>query len=412
MMLSGRHMTRTLACIFIAMGTTLCCDHWQFISDYAAFYSLSHIAIVSNMQQISEPVGDMSVAYISYESTGAKNAMEYIRTIQDEIELLVFIGTDNAELLKLLDNYTDIFHSKIMSVMEVHQTTRLNFRLDTSIAFCKDERTSLSLFDIYAIKGGPTISQKLGSWNISSGLWIDVPVMWERRSNLMNTELIDTILPYAIVTKFNQNNEGDIVSKSGIFQDISYHLQSRLNFSVRSVSPPDGKWGNLLPDNLTWSGMVGELSNNKADISSAGLGRTLERNTAIDFGISLVQYRTTLIQASTKSVNQVQVWAYFTIFPAPAWVVLIALLLMHAIVFAIINYIIENRRGVKSLESGVAISFLYLIQLSSDDVTWNKKKSTKIGLFTWALGCYVVFSHYEAQLTADMTSRPPQSSLR
>ena len=144
MMLSGRHMTRTLACIFIAMGTTLCCDHWQFISDYAAFYSLSHIAIVSNMQQISEPVGDMSVAYISYESTGAKNAMEYIRTIQDEIELLVFIGTDNAELLKLLDNNTDIFHSKIMSVMEVHQTTRLNFRLDTSIAFCKDERTSLS----------------------------------------------------------------------------------------------------------------------------------------------------------------------------------------------------------------------------------------------------------------------------
>ena len=404
-------MTRTLACIFIAMGTTLCCDHWQFISDYAAFYSLSHIAIISNMQEISEPLGDMPVAYISYESTGAKNAMEYIKSIQDEIELLVFIGSDNAELLRLLDNYTDIFHSQIMSLMEVHQMTMLNFRLDTTIAFCKNESSSLALLDIYAIKGGPTITQKLGSWNISSGLQIDVPIMWERRSNLMNTELIDTILPYAIVTRFNKNNEGDIFNKSGIFQDLSSILQSRLNFSVKSLSPSDGKWGNLLLDNMTWSGMVGDLSNNKADISSAGLSRTFERNKAVDYGITLHQYKNTLIQASIKSV-MIQVWVYLTIFPVPAWVVIIVMILMQAVVFAMTIYGRSKGGGVNPFESGVAISFLYLLQLSSDSVAGNKRKSTKIGLLTWALGCYVVFSYYEAQLTTDMTSRPPQSKIK
>ena len=120
-------MTRTLACVFIAMGTALCCDQWQFISDYAAFYSLSHIAIISNMQEIREPVGQMPVAYISYESTGAENTVEYIRSIQDDIELLIFIGSDNAELLQLMDNSTEIFHSNIMSVMEIQETKRLNF---------------------------------------------------------------------------------------------------------------------------------------------------------------------------------------------------------------------------------------------------------------------------------------------
>ena len=411
MMSSGRHMTKTLAYVLIAIGTTICCDHQQFITDYAAFYSLSTAAIVSNMQDIREPIAHMPVAYISYESTGAESAMEYIRSIQDEIDLLIFVGSDHAELLQLLDNYTDIFHSKVMSVMEVHPTTKLNFRLDTNIAFCKNERDSLAIFDIYAIKRNPTITQKYGRWNISSGLQIDAPMVWERRSNLMNTELIDTILPYAIVTRFGQSNEGDIMNKSGIFQDLFYLLQSRLNFSVKSVSPPDGKWGNLLLDNATWSGMVGELSKFKADISSAGLSRTFERNQAIDYGITLVQYKNTLIQASIKSAI-IQVWVYLTIFPTHAWIVLLIMLLMHAVVFALTNYIIENNRGIKPFESGVALSFLYLIQLSSDNDAFTKKKSTKVALLTWALGCYVIFSYYEAQLTTDMTSRPPQSNLK
>ena len=88
------------------------------------------------------------------------------------------------------------------------------------------------------------------------------------------------------------------------------------------------------------------------------------------------------------------------------------MILMQAVVFAMTIYSRSKGEGVKPFESGVAITFLYLLQLSSDSVAGNKRKSTKIGLLTWALGCYVVFSYYEAQLTADMTSRPPQSSLK
>ena len=407
---SEHHLLETLLCVLIAVGTTICCDQPQFIMDYAAFYSLSEIVIVSNTEQIREPIGHISVAYISYESTGAEITMEYIRSVQDEIELLIFIGSDNGDLLQLLDNYTDIFRSKVMNIMEVHPSMKMNFRLDTNILFCKNEGSYLALSESYAIKEGPTIKKQLGNWSTSSGLQIDVPMIWERRANLMNVQLTDTILPYAIVTRYDQNKEGDIVDKSGIFQDLSRLLQSRLNFSVKSVSPPDGNWGNLMLDNVTWSGIVGELVNNKADISSAGLGRTFERSKAIDYGITLVQYKYTLIQASIKSVV-IQVWVYFTIFPAPAWIVLIVLLLMHAVVFAIIAYILENCRGVMPIENGVAISFLYLLQLSSDNIANIKKPSTKIGLLTWAFGCYVAFSYYEAQLTADMTSRPPQSNL-
>ena len=403
-------MLARLTILIIILKSALCCKDTQFIIDYATLYSYSEITIVTNMHEIEEPIRHKSTAYISYESTGAENAMEYLREMQDHIDLLVFIGSDHTDLLQLLANHTGIFHSEVTSLIETHPSVHFDFRLDTNIVFCKMEESVLNLYENYAIKRGPTISQSIGSWSTTSGLEIDVPMMWDRRTNLMSTQLVDTILPYAIVTRFQKSVDGDIMNKSGIFQDLFSLLQSRLNFSVKSLSPLDGKWGNLLLDNVSWSGMIGELSNNKADICSAGLSHTIERNKAIDFGIALLQFKNTLIQASVKSV-MIQVWVYLTIFPTHAWTVLIVLILMHAVVNAIITYTFENCRGVTPIEKGVLISLLYLIKLSSDSVANTKRMSTKISLLTWGFGCYVVFSYYEAQLTTDMTSRPSPSGI-
>ena len=400
------NMLAALCIVLIILKLALCCEDTRFILDYAHFYSKSEIVLVSHQDEIQDPIRQMSTAYISYESTGAESALEYIRHMQADIEVLVFIGSDHADLLQLLVNRTAIFHSKVMSVMESHPTVLFNLRLDTNVVFCKKEKNSLRLYESYAIKRGPTMTQDIGYWSAESGIQVDAPILWERRSNLMNTQLLDTILPYSIVTQFKHDEEGEIVEKTGIFQDIFGLLQSRLNFSAKAVSPVDGNWGNIMPDNVTWNGIIGELGDRRADISTGGLGINYERNSIVDYSITLIEYKNTLIQSVETSV-QIHVWVYFTIFTIPAWIVI--LILMFS--FAILIFINAHYESIPR-KSGIAISCLYLIKLSNDNAIKFRRTPSKLGLATWAIGCYIVFSYYEADLTANMTSGPPASKIR
>ena len=92
----------------------MCCDQSQFILDYAEMYSISEISIVVNTEEIKEPIVQPYVTYISYgSSSDLKDVSNMIRTMQDETQLLAFIGSDHTELLNLLDNETTIFHSGV-----------------------------------------------------------------------------------------------------------------------------------------------------------------------------------------------------------------------------------------------------------------------------------------------------------
>ena len=400
-------MLAALIYVPLVVASTLCCEQSQFILEYADFYSISEITIVVNKEEVKEALDHPYVRYITYGSPNLRDALNIIRLMQDETELLVFIGSDHSDLLQLLDDETEIFHSEVKSIMVVHSGVHFNLRLDTNIIFCKAEGTSNELSEQYAIKKGAVITQHIGSWTSSSGLQITSPVLWERRSDLKKTQLIDTILRFGVVTRFSQNEEGDITDKEGIFQDLFFLLQSKLNFTSVVKSPPDGKWGDLNDDNLTWNGMIGELTKKNADISTAGLGRNFVRDKVVDYGITSISYRQTLIQASSTSVA-LQFWVYMKVFPLAAWIII----LISILLFALLIYCLARYQKSISFANGVGISCVYLLQLSSDSVTDLKRNSSKLGIVTWALGCYLVFSYYEADLTANMTTRPAGSSIR
>ena len=80
---SNMLMLGRLTILIIILKSALCCKDTQFIIDYATLYSYSEITIVTNMHEIEEPIRHKSTAYISYESTGAENAMEDLREMQD-----------------------------------------------------------------------------------------------------------------------------------------------------------------------------------------------------------------------------------------------------------------------------------------------------------------------------------------
>ena len=379
------------------------------IPDFAALYSISKVAVLINTAELKQPVKELDVAYISYTNVKLQDVVAHISDIEDELEAMFFIGPDHSNIIQILDNSTDIFHSHTLSVMENYGYLNLSLRLDTNIIFCTPEDKHYALSEKYAIKNGPTADKYIGNWNAELGLNIDIPLLWERRSDLMNAELIDTVLEYSVLSKLSKNEEGVILQQSGIYPDIFDILQKKLNFSTRALSPADGLWGSLKDDNVTWNGIVGDLKSGRADVSTASLTQTYERNQVIDFSINIMEFTTTLIQPMTVS-SEINTWSYLTIFPLSAWIIILALVFISAFLILSIAKYLETIDI--SLIEATTISFLYLLQWSHEKPTILKQKAAKVGLFTWAIGCYVVFSFYEADLTAVMTSGGQESNIK
>ena len=199
----------------------------------------------------------------------------------------------------------------------------------------------------------------------------------------------------------------------GFTRTLFRNLEWRLNFSTRTVIPPDKKWGNVHP-NGSWTGLIRQLEYKEVDMSSAGLTRSFERDEAVSFGITTMEYLNTLIQPSDTTLA-INVWVYLTIFPPLAWAVTLALLLTVGIFLIVIAkcYKDSSHSGNITFIDSLSITFLYLIQLSDDDhIDLFRTKALKVGLVTWAIGCYLVFAYYTAFLTADMTTGPLESKIR
>ena len=204
-------------------GQSSCCHHGKFILDYVKLYSLSRVAIIAKAEHadLSPMVKHLSVAYISYDHSDLNHVAEYISSIREDIEALFFLGTEHSTLIGVLDNQTDIFHSEVMSIMDHQPTTDFRLRLDTNILTCKQEGKTYILAEDYAIKGGPKISAKVGSWGEELGLQVSQPIQYERRSDLKNVELTNTIMPWpGLTNNYIFDKDGEVVLRGGLYPDV------------------------------------------------------------------------------------------------------------------------------------------------------------------------------------------------
>lgn len=71
-------------------------------------------------------------------------------------------------------------------------------------------------------------------------------------------------------------------------------LERTLNSTHVLIQPPDKAWGSRYQGrngSWLWNGLVGQLERGEADVSVAGLTVTVERQSAIDFTVSVAQAR-------------------------------------------------------------------------------------------------------------------------
>uniref|UniRef100_A0A8B9RN77 Glutamate receptor n=1 Tax=Astyanax mexicanus TaxID=7994 RepID=A0A8B9RN77_ASTMX len=146
----------------------------------------------------------------------------------------------------------------------------------------KGQRTNYTLCVLEKFRGG---HREIGIWYSNNTLAMNSTSLDNNMSHTLanKTLTVTTILenPYVMRKENYQDFEGND-QYEGFCVDMLRELSDILKFSFRIKLVDDGLYGAPEP-NGSWTGMVGELINRKADLAVAGFTITSEREKVIDF---------------------------------------------------------------------------------------------------------------------------------
>ncbi len=214
-----------------------------------------------------------------------------------------------------------------------------HLRLDSNFFACSHDeaRTVVDVDEVYRVKGGPLMRQAFGTWRDHGGKQFTASSsspaladksLWERRSSLGGVELTDTFMSWPPISIHGPPGK-EMEEASGIAVDLIHMLQDSLNFTTRRAFPKVKTWGVLRPVNETYKkmvGMIGELNDRNADLSTTGMSMILDRFAYIDM-VSIIKDYGTLILPKPLSVSstQIDVTAYMGVFSGNTWLLLLCL---------------------------------------------------------------------------------------
>ncbi|KAG5331729.1 GRID2 protein, partial [Acromyrmex charruanus] len=185
------------------------------------------------------------------------------------------------------------------------------------------------LVEWYAIRDNYTRTFDLATWSPDRGLILRTQEnLYARRSDMFGD-----VVRVAVV------NNSPLVSlkngtMDGFFGSLLIELSKVMNFTIKILDPVDS-FGSWDPQN-GWSGAIGKLVNNEADIGIAAFTLTNDRLNDVDFTIPLIrtQYRLYLHEPITPYV---QWFWYFKVFSAGVWGTLIMIIMIASILLTVIK---------------------------------------------------------------------------
>uniref|UniRef100_A0A8C4N456 Glutamate receptor n=1 Tax=Eptatretus burgeri TaxID=7764 RepID=A0A8C4N456_EPTBU len=132
----------------------------------------------------------------------------------------------------------------------------------------------------------PGGSHKIGEWNEYDRLLMvsQDPSSNDTSATANRTVVVATIMeaPYVMRRKNYEHYEGN-ERYEGYCVDLANEILRHVGLNYHLEPVADSRYGELIPENNTWNGIVGELISGKADIAVAPLTITLVREEVIDF---------------------------------------------------------------------------------------------------------------------------------
>ena len=329
---------------------------------------------------------------------------------------VIFVESDDhSQVLGALSNHAPtIFRSGCPVFMPLKSAKEIKLRLDSNIIFYEDlGTTKYHLFDIFAVKGGLPRRLKLGNWDLLSGIKLERGVnRWDRRTDLTGALFVNSLTNNAHYARIVRKNDiGEIVQSGGLLQSmLGIIFAQKLRMTIRHVKIPDERWQML--ENGSWTGGLGILQRNEADIVSVLMGMGAQRCSVIDCSAPTLRDTITLISEIPKG-TAINIWVYLKVFGVIQWSIFFTMLIVCVIMIIFSKTLRREEIEQSKLRIAFeAIETTYLFTIQLGDHVNTRSLGTRLLLLTTSILTLLMFVYYTTDITAEMTSGSPKIPIR
>ncbi|KAK4320049.1 hypothetical protein Pmani_009070 [Petrolisthes manimaculis] len=218
-----------------------------------------------------------------------------------------------------------------------------------------------------------------------------------RRDDLTGVHLRCTTIQSPPRTILSTAADGG-VEVTGILGSVFKHMMEVANFTSTCRSTRDGQWGGEV--NGRWTGMVGDIVRDEADIALASLDVTQQRTEAVDF--LMVVVRTELVMK--RPTNDDRMWKTFTSeFTREVWVVLAVMLVV--LIFAL--YLVTRYTNEPNLSFSDCVIIVVSGLCGQGCIIDFEAAASRLVVLTLQVLHVLAMAHYTSQLVSSMAVGPP-----
>ncbi|XP_069188806.1 glutamate receptor U1-like [Procambarus clarkii] len=183
--------------------------------------------------------------------------------------------------------------------------------------------------------------------------------------------------------------------------DMLDYLAQGMNFSYRYVVPTDGTFGSKQDDG-TWSGMVGMVSREEADIAIGPFGLTESRTEVVDFTWPITIQYSVIIGARGQPV--IDPWGFVVPLEPMVWVAILTTLLMVSVMMVLASLCSSIRTDIVHTWEKDTFD-LSRILLQQDIIIPENWWWRRLVLLSWMTLALVVSRSYQGDLMSGLAVR-------
>jgi hypothetical protein len=385
--------------------------------------------------------GDISILQSRFEDS--KQYLLNLQEILSKKESLLVIICGSVEIFrKILENIPDNFlrehtwllnnplvrdainSSKIPEILLLNSTSELahKIELNSQIYFWSSNGNAIIVYEIYRpCEKHKLVTNEFARFSINNKIVVKPTYIWKRRQDLKGCEVTVAYIHtppwiYAVDSIENCTDNiflgaNAIICGSTVSTALLKELSYNLNFSVTFLHSEDNQYGVKSEINGNWTGLIGVLSQKKADVGATTLTIIPSRAEAIDFGVGIKFYYVRLYMIKPKM--SIRYSLYLNVFDMSYWNALILTTMLIVTTFVLMICIIRKASGkienftliseVQNLLTGVGVTFQALLALDVCNVKpMNRLSSLSIRIFTLSI-CFVGMLNLNA-FSAGLTS--------
>ena len=306
--------------------------------------------------------------------------------------------------------YASMFISNCPVFMPIEYKDLMTLKLNSNIIFYEVTNASYTLFDIFAVNGGPPIVLELGTWDQENGMHVKTKMnRWDRRTDLTGTKFVNALWPIEDWADFLYDENGTIVGSSGKFQDLLLYMTDRLNLTVVTVDAYKVEINGTKPRRPCPKMIELQIT----DVCSGGVPIKFNKNDRDDYTIPVNRQPQTLIAGVPKG-NAPDAWVYLEVFELRQMIIFLFLLLTSTLLPMALRYTRKIMHNLEKDDSSYvdALAMVYLFTIQQGSHEGRKNLSIRIMSITTAMVTLLIFIYYGNDITAKMTAGAPPHPVK